>query len=187
MDQVPYPGPSVLFHIRMVVLFIILATVDVVALGVAMNTIFTEGVGGTVLFANEVSPGHTPPSPAVDKPSVRNLVGQRLELYYQVLHQHYRVPPCTCAWWRDCASLGKQVYVFILHRALHRYAGRFHYILGISLMRRRFHETYNLPSVLLTDNREAWPSFEHDSGRIRHRSFVRHSIPRTYSISLGYA
>ncbi|KAF9652997.1 hypothetical protein BDM02DRAFT_3258206 [Thelephora ganbajun] len=53
MDQVPYPGPSVLFHVRMVVLFIILATVDVVALGAAMNTIFTEGVGGTVLFANE--------------------------------------------------------------------------------------------------------------------------------------
>jgi E3 ubiquitin-protein ligase synoviolin len=39
----------------MVVLFIILATVDIVSLGVAMNTIFAEGVGGTVLFANEVS------------------------------------------------------------------------------------------------------------------------------------
>lgn len=54
MDQVPYPGPSVLFHVRMIVLFAILATVDAVALGVAMNTIFAEGVGGTVLFANEV-------------------------------------------------------------------------------------------------------------------------------------
>ena len=75
MDQVPYPGPDVLFHVRMVVLFIILATVDVVALGVAMNTIFTEGVGGTVLFANEVSPGRFPPPPAVDRPSVRNFIG----------------------------------------------------------------------------------------------------------------
>ena len=55
MDQIPYPGPGVLFHVRMVVLFIILATVDVVALSVAMNTIFMEGVGGTVLFANEVN------------------------------------------------------------------------------------------------------------------------------------
>jgi len=55
MDQVPYPGPGVLFHVRMVVLFFILVTVDVVSLGVAMNTIFMEGVGGTVLFANEVS------------------------------------------------------------------------------------------------------------------------------------
>jgi len=39
----------------MVVLFTILSAVDVVALGVAMNTIIAEGVGGTVLFANEVS------------------------------------------------------------------------------------------------------------------------------------
>lgn len=121
MDQVPYPGPDVLFHVRMVVLFIILATVDVVALGVAMNTIFTEGVGGTVLFANEVSSGRTPPFPVVDKPSVRNFISQRLELYHQILHQHYRVPSCTCAWWRNCTSLGKQIYVPILYRTLHRY------------------------------------------------------------------
>ena len=86
MDQVPYPGPGVLFHVRMVVLFSILATVDVVSLGVAMNTIFTEGVGGTVLFANEVSSGSTLVPPVVDQSSVRNSVGQRFKLYCQVLH-----------------------------------------------------------------------------------------------------
>lgn len=59
--------------------------------------------------------------------------------------------------------------------------------LGVSLIHRRFHEARNLSSVLLTDNRETRPSFEHDSGRIRHRPFVRHSIPRAHSISLGYA
>ena len=75
MDQIPYPGPGVLFHVRMVILFTILATVDVVALGVAMNTIFTEGVGGTVLFANEVSTWPTQPPPVVDPSSVRNSVG----------------------------------------------------------------------------------------------------------------
>ena len=89
MDQVPYPGPGVLFHVRIVTLFIILATVDVVALGVAMNTIFTEGVGGTVLFANEVSSWRIQPLPAVDRPLVRNSVGQRVEFYRQVLHQHH--------------------------------------------------------------------------------------------------
>ena len=88
MDQIPYPGPGVLFHVRMVILFGILATVDVVALGVAMNTIFTEGVGGTVLFANEVSTWLIRSLPVVDTSSVRNFVGQRPELHRQVLHQH---------------------------------------------------------------------------------------------------
>jgi hypothetical protein len=59
----------------MLVLFIILATVDVVALSVAMNTIFTEGVGGTVLFANEASPQRIQPLPVANPPSVRNSVG----------------------------------------------------------------------------------------------------------------
>lgn len=89
MDQVPYPGPGALFHVRIVVLFIILATVDVVALGVALNTIFMEGVGGTVLFANEVSPWRIRSLSVADQPLVRNLIGQRLEFYRQVLHQHH--------------------------------------------------------------------------------------------------
>lgn len=75
MDQVPYPGPDTLFHVRMVVLFIILATVDAVSLGVAMNTIFTEGVGGTVLFANEVYSRRIQSPPVIDQPLVRDSVG----------------------------------------------------------------------------------------------------------------
>lgn len=123
MDQIPYPGPGVLFHVRMVVLSIILATVDVVALGVAMNTILTEGVGGTVLFANEVRPRRIQSFPVVDQPSVRNSVGQRLEFYLQVLHQHHRIPPRAGEWWGDRTSVGKQVDVSILYRTLHRCVG----------------------------------------------------------------
>ena len=107
MDQVPYPGPGVLFHVRMVVLFTILATVDVVALGVAMNTIFTEGVGGTVLFANEVCPRPILSSPVVDQSLVRNSIGQRLEFYLQVLHQYHRIPSRASERWGDRASMGK--------------------------------------------------------------------------------
>ena len=107
MDQIPYPGPGVLFHVRMVILFIILAAVDVVALGVAMNTIFTEGVGGTVLFANEVSTWPIRLPRGVETPSVRNFVGQRLELHRQVLHQHHRIPPRACEWRRNRTSMGK--------------------------------------------------------------------------------
>lgn len=123
MDQVPYPGPGVLFHVRMVILSTILATVDVVALGVAMNTIFTEGVGGTVLFANEVCPQRIQSFPVVDQPLVRNSVGQRLEFYLQVLHQYHRIPSRAGEWWGDRTSMGKQVDVSILYRTLHRCVG----------------------------------------------------------------
>lgn len=75
MDQVPYPGPGTLFHVRMIILFVILATVDVVSLGVAMNTIFTEGVGGTVLFANEVCSQRVRYPPVIDQPLVRDSIG----------------------------------------------------------------------------------------------------------------
>lgn len=75
MDQVPYPGPGTLFHVRVVVLFVILATVDVVSLGLAMNTIFTEGVGGTVLFANEVCSQRIRSPPVIDQALVRDPIG----------------------------------------------------------------------------------------------------------------
>ena len=58
--------------------------------------------------------------------------------------------------------------------------------LAMSLMHRRFHEAHNLPSILLIDNREAWPPAEHDPRCIHHRSLVCYSIPGTYSVPLGY-
>ena len=186
MDQVPYPGPGVLFHVRMVILFTILATVDVVALGVAMNTILTEGVGGTVLFANEVSLLCIQSPPVVDQPLVRNPAGQRLEFYRQVLHQHHRVPPRACEWWRHGTSMGKQINVPILYRTLHWYVCTVPDLEISCLPPHRFHEAHNLPSVLLADNCEARPSSEHDSRRVHHRSLVRHTISRTHSIPLRY-
>ena len=55
MDQVPYPGPPTLFHIRMNSLFIILWAVDFIMLAFAIDSTLNNGVGGMVLFANEVS------------------------------------------------------------------------------------------------------------------------------------
>ncbi|KAI0344612.1 hypothetical protein BDW22DRAFT_1391432 [Trametopsis cervina] len=53
MDQVPYPGPPTLFHIRLHSLFLILWLVDIVMLFVAIDSTLSSGVGGAVLFANE--------------------------------------------------------------------------------------------------------------------------------------
>jgi E3 ubiquitin-protein ligase synoviolin len=55
MDQVPYPGPSTLFHVRLNALFLVLWMVDLVMLFLAIESTLTSGVGGAVLFANEAS------------------------------------------------------------------------------------------------------------------------------------
>ncbi len=55
MDQVPYPGPPLLFHVRMNTLFLILWFVDFMMLVFAIESTLSNGVGGMVLFANEVS------------------------------------------------------------------------------------------------------------------------------------
>lgn len=55
MDQVPYPGPPLLFHIRMNTLFLVLWIVDFMMLVFAIESTLSNGVGGMVLFASEVS------------------------------------------------------------------------------------------------------------------------------------
>ncbi|KAF7790315.1 hypothetical protein EIP86_001269 [Pleurotus ostreatoroseus] len=53
MDQVPYPGPPLLFHFRMNTLFLILWIVDFMMLVFAIESTLSNGVGGMVLFASE--------------------------------------------------------------------------------------------------------------------------------------
>ncbi|KAK0437498.1 hypothetical protein EV421DRAFT_1827835 [Armillaria borealis] len=53
MDQRPYPGPSLLFHVRMSTLFVILWTTDFLMLLFAVENTLEYGVGGMVLFACE--------------------------------------------------------------------------------------------------------------------------------------
>ena len=55
MDQIPFPGPPALFHVRLNALFAILWLVDIVMLVFAVDSTMSSGVGGAVLFANEVS------------------------------------------------------------------------------------------------------------------------------------
>lgn len=55
MDQVPFPGPPVLFHVRFNLLFLILWILDFAMLAFAVDSTLTNGVGGTILFASEVS------------------------------------------------------------------------------------------------------------------------------------
>ncbi|KAF7298276.1 RING-type domain-containing protein [Mycena chlorophos] len=53
MDQRPYPGPSLLFHVRMTTLFLALWTTDMLLFMIAVDSTMTHGIGGMVLFASE--------------------------------------------------------------------------------------------------------------------------------------
>ncbi|KAJ7209554.1 hypothetical protein GGX14DRAFT_364523 [Mycena pura] len=53
MDQRPYPGPSLLFHVRMTTLFLILWTTDLLLFMIAVDSTIANGIGGMVLFASE--------------------------------------------------------------------------------------------------------------------------------------
>lgn len=54
MDQMPYPGPSTLFHLRINTLFAILWVVDFVMFIFALESMLANGITGMVLFASEV-------------------------------------------------------------------------------------------------------------------------------------
>ena len=54
MDQRPYPGPPLLFHIRTHALISLLWVTDLIAFLFTIENMLSNGVGGTVLFASEV-------------------------------------------------------------------------------------------------------------------------------------
>ncbi|KAF8894937.1 hypothetical protein CPB84DRAFT_1782701 [Gymnopilus junonius] len=53
MDQRPYPGPPLLFHVRMTILFAVLSITDCLMFMFAVEHTLSAGVGGMVLFASE--------------------------------------------------------------------------------------------------------------------------------------
>ncbi|KAK7057397.1 RING-type domain-containing protein [Favolaschia claudopus] len=53
MDQRPYPGPSLLFHVRMTGLFLILWVTDLLVFMIAVDSTLAHGISGMVLFASE--------------------------------------------------------------------------------------------------------------------------------------
>ncbi|KAF9222617.1 hypothetical protein BS17DRAFT_881014 [Gyrodon lividus] len=53
MDQRPYPGPPVLFHIRMLSLFVILWFINLFMFAFAVDSTTKNGVGGMMMFASE--------------------------------------------------------------------------------------------------------------------------------------
>lgn len=54
MDQIPPPGPPILFHVRLVALLgPFLFLIDASLLAYAITTVLTTGINGKLLFVNE--------------------------------------------------------------------------------------------------------------------------------------
>lgn len=54
MNQMPFPGPPTLFHVRIITLFVALYLTDTVMILYAVDSVQSKGVGAIVLFASEV-------------------------------------------------------------------------------------------------------------------------------------
>jgi hypothetical protein len=123
MDQVPYPGPPLLFHIRFGTLFCLLWTVDFIMLVFAIDNTLANGVGGAVLFASEVgavivtSHGKQADTALL---LVRNFDGQCTQFPGTLRAIEHRITACQYAGWSQCASMGEQKHVYLLHRTCDR-------------------------------------------------------------------
>ena len=84
MDQQPYPGPPLLFHFRMVVLFLILWLTDLVTFTLTIEHTLSVGVGGMVLFASEVLLNVVRCAPKTNMIIVRHPTRQYHEYHFQV-------------------------------------------------------------------------------------------------------
>lgn len=55
IDQIPPPGPPILFHVRVVSITSLLCLTDLLLVAYSLDSILDVGVSGMVLFAAEVS------------------------------------------------------------------------------------------------------------------------------------
>ena len=116
MDQVTYPGPPILFHIRMNALMITLSSVDFVMFMIAVDNTLNNGVGGMVLFATEVRSYCLRARFRADCVSlVRYFDGKFSQCHGPVFFEQSGLPESVHSWWRKCSTLGAQEHVCVLH------------------------------------------------------------------------
>ncbi|KAF9257224.1 hypothetical protein L218DRAFT_1019423 [Marasmius fiardii PR-910] len=97
MHQRPYPGPLLLFHLRMSALFAILWLTDFIMFLVAVENTLSYGIGGMVPFVSEYG------------------ILMHLKHYCKVLVFVLRVKTSWPMRRRDYSAMGEQEYVGILY------------------------------------------------------------------------
>ena len=114
MNQMPYPGPTNLFHMRISGLFFLLWVTNLLMLAFAAESIITNGVGVIILFASEVG-GIEPVSQSTNlRLPVLDSHGQSNEFKSQIYSFYHRIPSCGVPWRRECTPMGGQKHVYFL-------------------------------------------------------------------------
>lgn len=114
MNQMPYPGPTNLFHTRISGLFFLLWVTNLVMLAFAAESIITNGVGVIILFASEVSRIEPVSHSTNLRLPVLDSHGQSNEFKIQIYSFYYRIPSCGISWRRKCTTMGGQKHVYFL-------------------------------------------------------------------------
>lgn len=121
MNQMPYPGPTTLFHIRISGLFFLLWVTNIVMLAFAAESILTNGVGVIILFASEVSILKHVSHSATKFLPVLDSHGQSDQFKSQIYPFYHRIPPRCVPRRGECTSMGGQKHVDFLRRSDHWY------------------------------------------------------------------
>ena len=100
MDQIPYPGPPLSFHLRVNTLFTLLWVSDCLALLLLTENMLAYGLDGKILFASEVGNVRHP----LTHLKLKTLAACRtpsklIQFIRKVFHMPYRYSPGISAWW----------------------------------------------------------------------------------------
>ncbi len=119
MNQMPYPGPTTLFHIRISGLFFLLWATNIVMLAFAAESILTNGVGVIILFASEVSRSKRVSHSAIKYLPVFDPHGQPGQFKSQIYPFYHRIPSRGVPRRGECSTMGGQKHVDFLRRSDH--------------------------------------------------------------------
>jgi len=186
MDQRPYPGPPPLFHIRMSSLFVLLWTADCLMFLIATEHTLTNGVGGMVLFASEVSKSTVsqvrPPLTyifsqyAILMASALNTIAKYVLSLYELRRAGRRggenAPP-----WEN-----KSMWFFYIELATGK-THRHRIIRAVEHKFCRLLKINHLPCLLRGDHNVLWFAAQHYSRCLHHRPVIHYPSSCLASIS----
>ena len=167
MDQQPYPGPPMLFHLRSNVMFFILWTIDMLMLEFAIESVLAHGVGGIVLFGSEY---------AILLASCLNSILKYFVMVYDLRRARTRGGEDAPVW------QNKGMYVFYIELITGKTPCRsiLHHLTNIH--HQRLPQTRDISHILYNRHDLLRSSAQYHPRRLHDRRLVLHSFPRPHAL-----